>query len=391
MLRAKRVVVLFAVGLLLAVTANGQQITGEPTHLALEIHLFPDQKPAYAVVQPAGSAPQGMWTPRFRRIQNWQTPAGALPVSEVFFKSVVAGDVVRVWVSVFVGRHEQEKPVTSFTLHDGEKTTVSELTGFGLEPVEVALIRLVPNIANPAQVVSNAGSIQVVALQAKFATLPTRRLTLRNLSSKNVSALMVRLLQGGRPKLSSLPQGKEGEPLIVAGGTLELDEATGFQATLTPEGYLPDNSDDQIIEIQTAVLTDGSFEGDIEPAKEFRAFVKGRKIQLKKVADLFQKMLTEEPLDAGVAIETLKQEVVELKIDPEPTAIAEVYREFPTLDPRLRISVSRPIQVAMTGIRRQVLEDINEFQVSHRTLDHGLFHQWLLDSERRCEAWFSRL
>src|SRR6266851_7028632 len=152
MLRIRALTVAFAIGLLTIVTANGQSpigngldLTPPPTNLVVEVYYYPNEPPAYMVVAPVNSPPGGSWFGRFQQLPGWQVPAGALPVTAVDIKTLLTGNDVRVSISVFMGGlHEQEKSVAVYSLREGEKLRVRELAQFGVEPFELALVRVAP-------------------------------------------------------------------------------------------------------------------------------------------------------------------------------------------------------------------------------------------------------
>jgi hypothetical protein len=151
-------------------------------------------------------------------VSGWKQPSDSDEVTAVNIGTELAEDGVRVWVSVFLGKlHAEEKAVKSYILHEGEKVTVSELTQVGVEPFEIKLVRLSSLVGEAPKFVSKARSIELVVMEPNLTTLPSYKVVIRNLSTKNVSAL--RLKTG---PLSSMPQGKEGAPLIAPGGTFEL-------------------------------------------------------------------------------------------------------------------------------------------------------------------------
>src|SRR2546429_589584 len=130
-----------------------------------------------------------------------------------------------------------------------------------------------------------------------YSTLPSYRVAVRNLSNKNVRALLVHVLKGGQPQMSMLPQGKEGAPLIPIGNAYEFDARVATRATLTATGYAQVTLSGQVIEVSTAIFEDGSFEGDAEPALQYAANLQGDKIQLARVIGLFQTALDESQRD----------------------------------------------------------------------------------------------
>jgi len=136
---------------------------------------------------------------------------------------------------VFLGElHEQEKDVTSYSLHEGEKITVQKLAQFGIEPFDIAVVRLAPGAVDIPQVKSKAKSVEFVAIKPVFSTLPSYQVAVRNLSSKNISALRIQVMQAGRTQITSMPQGREADPLILAGGIYESTETIATRASATP-------------------------------------------------------------------------------------------------------------------------------------------------------------
>src|SRR4029453_4971054 len=108
----------------------------------------------------------------------------------------LGGDFVRVSIVVFLGkRHEEEKEIAVYTLREDEKISVAELARLGVEPFEIVLRRGTPAMASIPKVVSKAGSIELVSIEPGLSTLASFKLTLRNLSSKNASALLVRVIR----------------------------------------------------------------------------------------------------------------------------------------------------------------------------------------------------
>ena len=350
----------FVVGLLAALTATGQSSPIQPTHLALEAYFYPGEPPAYVTVPPLNSPAGGCWSPRFKRVPNWTPPAGSQPVHAVNIQGILTGDLVRVSVSVFVGlRFDEERDVAVYTLHEGEKVTLGELTKFGVEPFDVVLVRVASDFAGLPQFVSKVKSIELVTIQNAFSTLPAYRLALRNLSTRNVSALVLKVRQGDRILQTGMPQGKEGRPLVVASGVSELIVPAPTSAAATPAGYQPVTSDNQTIEITEAAFDDGSSEGEHGLAARYGALMKSRKIQLSRVIELFQTALQDNSSDPLSALERFENKIGEL--DPAG------------------------------AMRTEVMAEIHRFRFSNPNLDSNSYHAWLAASKQRYGAWLARL
>lgn len=363
-----------------------QQKPSEATALALEVHFYPKEPPAYQPIPT--TSPKGAWFARFGHIPDWVQPANTLPVTAVNVRSEMAEGGVRVWVSVFLGKlHIQEKNIASYILQVGEKATVKELSQVGVEPFEIALVRLTPSMAAPPQFISKAKSIEVVTMQANFSTFPSYDVVVRNVSAKSLMALQVKVLQEGRVRIRNMPQGEEGEPLALPAGAYEFKARIATRSTPAPEGYRPVVLPDQVIEISTAVFDDGSFEGESEGAIAFLGFQRGGKIQLARVLDIVRTWLDR----TDTPVESLRSELEGLNIEPDSSAVQELQTTLSkasNIDPE---RVKTVIQIGMKGLRDTVLAEISQFQLRNRRQGPGAFRDWLAVSRNRYQAWLERL
>jgi len=368
--------------------ATAQQTSPGAASLALEVRFYPQEEPAHHAVS---SKRDGVWFARFGHVPEWKQPENSLPVTAVNIQSEMAESGVRVWVSVFLGEiHKQEKAVMSYVLTEGEKVTVRELAEFGVEPFEIKVVRLPPMIGEPPRFVSKARSIELVVMEPILSTLPAYKLVVRNLSAKPVSALHVQTLQDGRMRISLMPQGKEGEPIIAPGGTYEFNARLATRSTPTAGGYSPVILPNQVIEISSAVFNEGSFEGESETAISFAAFSKGRKMMLEKVLGLLQKSQSANDSATATSLDGLKSVVAELKLEASAVAVEEVENKLMGLGADQR-RLRTLIEIGMKGVRDQVLRDITQFQLRYRYADPKPIHDWFAASKERYEAWFGRL
>jgi hypothetical protein len=389
--------VAFAIGLFTSANANGQSPIGNgqdlspaPANLVVEVYYYPNEPPAYMVVAPANSPPGGSWFGRFRPVPGWQLPVGALPVTAVDIKTLLTGNAVKVSISVFMGKmHEQEKSVAVYSLREGEKIHLQELAQFGVEPFELALVRVAPSNVELPKFVSKAPSIELVTIQANLSTLPSYRLVLRNVSGKNVRAIMVRTVENRNIKTSVMPQGKEGNPLILAGGIAEITERAITRAIASPGGYKPVTPENQTIEISTAIFEDGSYEGEAEAAVTYLAVLKGQKAQLVRVVALFEEASENSQPDPANLLESLRNGIAQLKTDPDPAAVQELLNDFPAF--AKKVELKNVIEFEMRYLRKDVLDDISRFQVQHPTFDSSSLQAWLAASKQRYADWLSRL
>jgi len=373
-----------------APAAIAQQVPPDPTPLALEVHFYPNEAPAYQPI--ASSTQSGAWYARFGHVRNWVQPVNSPAVTAVNIRSELAENGVRVRVSVFFGElHEQEHPVSSYILHEGEQATVKELAQLGVVPFEIKAVRLTPSISEVPQFFSKAQSIEVVVMQPNFSTMPSYDVEVRNLSTRSVNALQVRVMQAGLAQMISMPQGKEGAPLIAPGGTYEFSAHLAYRAMPGPNGYAPTILPNQVVEVSTAVFADDLFEGDSDPAMAFTAFQKGRKIQLARLIELLQKASTATESASSAGVGSLKNEIAMLSLEPDALAIDEVHSKFPVVTDKDSPRLKHLIALGMKGVQDNALNELVQFELRNRRSDRNVFGVWLASSRDRYQAWFARL
>ena len=374
-------------------SARQKQGVAEPTGLALEVVFYKDTRPAYQSVPPPDSDFRGAWFARFRRVANYQQPQGSLPVRAVNIVSRKEGDAIRVNLSVFVGVkfHDKEEQVATYLIRENEKVITNELTGFGVEPFEITAVRVPKLITNTPSVINRTESIVVEGVEENKSTLPTYKLSLRNASSKHVVALQVNVLVDGKAKLFSRPMGKEGQPLIKAGGDFQTVVGGVEEAVIARHGYAPDSPRGQEILIGTAVFNDGSYEGDAQIAAQIRTRMAAHRIQLTQIVRILDNF--KEPYEAKdtTPLEALKQQVSALKVDVEMAVIEEITGDFPQINLAEKERLRPGFQTAMHYIRKGLLDEMNQFDKAQKAFpDRNDFRTWLSAVKMKYKQWLSR-
>ena len=365
-----------------------------PTGLALEVTYLKGREPAYDVVHPNGPAPRGAWYGLFGRLPDWRPAEGSLPTRAVNVVSRLEGDHVRVVVSVHQGErfHEKEAFVSTHLMRVNEGVEVGELTRFGVEPFALKVVRVGALPTNPPALVSRAPSIVLAGVAtAGDTTLPTYRVSVQNLSAKDVVALGVEVHVGGERQLSAIRQGREGERLMAGGGTYELELPGANEARPTAEGYAPAAPPDQEVLVTAAVFADGSFEGNARTAARFRAFVYGRRAQLARIVPLLREALAgANDADGAAAAKSFHERVSALGDRADEADVKALLKEFPALD--RGADLKQTIEITMNGVKREVLREVEKFALTEvEQPGAGDFRAWLGASKERYERWLARL
>jgi hypothetical protein len=240
MMNCKRLIIAIVVTVCVFTGTRAQpaQRPSTLTGIALEVTYLAGQAPTYQTV-PWASAPRGwVWYGRFGRVAGWQLPAGAQPIQAVRIVPFLDEEAVRITVSVLRGEkfHDTEDQVASYSVRENERVTLTALKDFGIEPFEIRVVRVAPQTSELPTIVNNTKSLEVIGIEPLISTFPLYKLTLHNLSNKNISALRINVALEGRTRQSGMPQGDYGEPLIKAGVYRELKQRLPTTAQATPGG-----------------------------------------------------------------------------------------------------------------------------------------------------------
>jgi len=388
--------ILLTIGLTVpAARAFAQQDVSPPTRLALEVTYYPGRNPAYLTVPGPDSKPSGAWYALFARIASWQPPAGAQQIEAVRVISRVEGDAVSVTVSTLSGSKalENEQRVGTYVIRETEKISIDDLKRFGIEPFQIKLVRVNPNIPPvPPVVLKHVESVVVINSMAKETTLPSYRIILRNQSNKNIVGLGVDVVAGGKVQITSKPRGIDGQPLIAAGKEYWLTVAAPNRAQPTADGYAPTSPSDQQIQIKAAVFDDGTYEGDAETAAAVRGYRAGEKMMLPRLIPLLESALNSSNTDVIEALRNLESQVSLVSSDADPQMVQALTAEFPRASDARRSEIKATMEVTATTIKSTLIKEIHTLEnEGAQSLNVDLYRTWLTKTRERYEKWLSRL
>ena len=388
--------ILFTVVLTVPATRGfTHQDVSTPTRLALEVTFYPGRKPAYESVPGPDSKPTGSWYALFGRIPGWQSPVGAQPIEAVRVISQIEELGVRVTVSTLSGKKalENEQRVGTYFIRETEKISIDDLKRFGIEPFQIKLIRVSPNIPPvPPVILKGVESVVVINSMAKEATLPSYRISLHNQSNKNIVGLGVDVIAGGRVALTSKPRGIDGQSLIAAGNEYQLSVRAPNRAQRTADGYTPTSPSDQQIQIKAAVFADGTYEGDAETAAAIRGFRAGEKMMLPRLLPLLERALNSSNADLTEALKDLESQVSSVESDADPQIVESLTSEFPPASNARRKEIKTMIEASATTLKSTLLKEIQTLEnEGTQSLNADLYRTWLTKTRERYEQWLSRL
>lgn len=353
-----------------------------PAVLSLEIDFKNSLPPAYISVRGPELKPRWIWAARFARLPGAKPDPNELPIQAIRVESQFNGETADVKISLLRGHDgfEREDPVATYHVGLDEKTTITELKSFGLEPIDLTLLKNVPPLP-PAPVLDNrTTSVSVVSVESDNVPLPTYKLTFRNETGKNIRALKIEIISDGRPRTSHLWQNEFDRPVLEAGGTAEkILPAVVAQKTAT--AYAPGAATNNTIVIRTAVFDDLTFDGDEQPACNYEGFVVGRRLWVKRVLPLIESELANQALSPSAFKEKFLKLTYNLQ-DSEKTGTSAVSPKCE--NPDLLINVSTQ------NLSLDLLRDLDRI-ITTQPSPPVNFRAWLESRRENYKAWLTRL
>ena len=347
-----------------------------PSKLLLEIVLNPAFPPSYLTVN--GS----VWMTRFVRLPGIQNEP---PIRAVKLVSKFNGETADVRVSLLRGAFDREDLVGNYRVGVGEQKTISDLRAIGIEPFNIKLLDTVGSVPPPPGFENRTKSIEIVSVQSENIPRPAYRITLRNLSDKNLLALRVDVNMDSRPGTSGYFQGVEGQPVVEAGAAFE--RYVSVETTVrTATGYAPGTAAANTILIRSAVFADMSFEGEVEPACLFESFVMQRRLWLRRVLALLNRELAKPTNEDQIeAARQFKEKFAALQFEFDESERNKASVVSPACPKPFDGTRTKPAALSL-----QVLRELDEI-IGTRTAPPVNFRLWLETRRAHYIAWLTRL
>lgn len=377
----------FTLCCLLAAPAARPQEVKAPDAPALALRIAQAGSP-HAGFDPVPEAGVTKWYGQFERLPDWKEPEGKHPILAVRFAYRMRGGRAQVRVTVHRGVkfYDSEEFVAEYDAAAGDSFVVKELEQFGVRPFELSVVKRVDaGPARPVAVRLRTRSLEAAGVE--FDRKSARaRILLRNLSREAVVALKLEAWLGEARGAVMWPLGREGRPIIEAGGVGEVLMSLGHGALKRGEAYEPVNAD--AVVVTSALFADGSYEGELRPAAHAAAQYAGYRVQLGRVLELARRTLESGEADAPGAAARFKERVVALGREAEPHVVAEVFNSFPGLAEGDREQVKGQAEAAMDWLDRDVFAGLAAFEAR---ADGATFRAWLEGCEKRLGEWLARL
>ena len=264
-----------------------------PSTVAL-VEIWPDGRTHYELTSPRSAS---MWTAAFPRVAGYTLPEGSKPVYAVQFVRRLVGRDINVDVSVLVGAAERPAvPVASVVITPGSHVVVDALTRFGVQPVTLSMVDMVPTTLYRPTVVSVSTQVEVAAVELLAAPYPGYRITLHDLGSKAVANVHLQSYRLQEKAVSALKRTDDGRVLMQPGDSFAFDLHLTSEAasnSAAPGAWTIRPLD--LIEFDSVRWDDGTYDGaapysHVDPLVESES---GRRLQLRRVIDTLRAVLAE--------------------------------------------------------------------------------------------------
>lgn len=353
----------------------------DPSRLLLEVRENRNHPPGYSEINRAGESKKWVWVTRFERIPGRE--ASGKPISAIRFEPVFNGETVDVKVTLLRGTKgfEQEDLVGVYQVGIGEQKTIGELDQFGIEPIKISVAHTVPPVPPPPSFENKTKAIEVVSVQAENLPRPAYKLTIRNVSDKNISTVRIDTTFDGRRAGAVNMHGEDGRAVLQPGDVAERWISAATTVT-TPTGYAPGVPSAVTIKISTVVFDDMSFEGELETACSMEGFVIGRRIWLKRLVTLLDQELSKLNGDHVEAAKQFKEKLSALSFDLDESEMNKASSVAPECDKPAKVA-----NVVMNGMKVDLVRELERIITSKP----GNFKTWLEDRRTRYSAWLARI
>jgi hypothetical protein len=249
-----------------------------------------------------------------------------------------------------------KKQIATYKLQTNEQVEIGELKPYGVAPFRIRVVKVISQPARRPQVINNTQSIAVQKLEVSALPNPYR-LTLKNVSDKNVMAVEVSTYAGDRKLTYKTPGDMQWQPFIALGSVNHVEMMSEDFRCAEQDAYRPTQSDK--IGIDTVVFTDGTYEGKPYPAAVYKAMALGEKRQLSHILEILDK-LGESGLPRAEAMRWLNEQVAALDETADQTLLIQLQDSFPMLDPQTVAGLGSLISTYMCRIKIDLLADVQK-------------------------------
>jgi hypothetical protein len=279
--------------------------------------------------------------------------------------------------------NEKQVMVGTYRLREGEITKTEELPKFGVEPLILKVVKATPPFKDPLppimpKVENKTKAIEVIGF---YQEPPSNsfRLTLRNVSSKNIIALDLFMPSSdGNGGQGLRSQGDKTHPVMLPDGISVHYISISGGGRMTPNGFVPDVALQQTLIIRTVVFDDGTYDGLVQPAAEMEAQRRGLDIQRRRIFRLLHELKKTDDGELLTSLDEFKEQAYALSKTADASLALELTDLFPSLDEKSKGSFLEIVEGGLRDGKLELLRYINGFEeMQKQPGEHVTFAEWL--------------
>lgn len=366
--------------------AQQQQASAQQPDLALEV--ISSNYPTLEMPALNGGHGETSW---FDRIKAWKPSSGESTVESLVFKFGREADIVITHLSVRLA-NEKEVLVSTYRLREAQTVTTVELSKFGLEPLRLTVVKPKPSFkvtSPPIQPLleNKTKVIEVVDFYQESPPSERFRLTLRNVSTKNIVALDLFMPSAdGNGGEGQRVQGDKENSVMFPGNTSDHFIHVSCGGRMTPDGYVPNPEVQRTLIIRTAVFEDGTFDGLVEPAAEIEAYRRGLNMQRTRILRLLQEATQGEGGNMPTSLDDLKEQGYALDNKVSASVVLKLQSLFLSLHDKPQDWFVQNIEMGLRRGKQELLARINEFELMQKQSAVPIsFSEWIEQTKANYE------
>lgn len=271
--------------LLAALAASAQTPqSGTPAKLSLRVAIGPRGEPSFYPLPDEDGRGSGA-SYGIGQLAS-AGPLSGPPVDTVTVKFVREGSGARVVIYVNRGSGESRESIklAECVLGEWQECEATQLAAYGVEPFHLSVVRRAEVELVPPSVYNRTKAVEVGEIKI-HPEAPSFELVLRNASDKDVRAVEIEEYRGMMPKGPPPMYDWKSMAPVKPGKTWSVTLEFGWNGKATQEGHAVEPPDR--VHIRSVLFTDGTYEGDSFFAAHAEALREGRRVQLRRVLEMF--------------------------------------------------------------------------------------------------------
>ena len=363
----------FVLSAILAVSAFSQSQSGvtDTRPMVLEIDYSKGMQFVYQRI--GGATLFGA----FRFLPEWKAAPDAPMIQGINMRSSIEDGVVRIRVSLLEGKNfEIDVPVGEYTVTQGKPTIVSDLTKFGLIPIEVALVRAPETVSQLPSIVNKTKSLSV-SVEPVSSNIPSFKVRVFNLSTKGVMAYSSETSLNGQKLLTGTSSNRNGTVFIEPGQSAEKILPYPTKPVTTSTGRMPEAQQAELVlTIHTVMFEDGTYEGEAVYAVRYRSGQVGQKIEIQRIVN--QLRAKYDTVDAFAA------DLSDYRFSMDEVVFGAFLKEFPNLSEQDIKDMREIAESEAVNTQRDIFK-VFSAQRADFSVNPGTFQVWKDAEIKQCQ------